>query len=169
MTSKKSIAEKQEILFNPLELVEDIILDQGWPYQRLSAYEVLSEVQGRWGSYRLLFLWQVEINVLHITGVMDIPLNFTYINEIYELLALINERLVLGHFEMYAEEGLPAFRYSFLIPNPKVLQSEILEEMIDIAVEECERFFPAFQFVMSGDKKAKEAATVAIMDTAGEA
>lgn len=169
MTSRKSVAEKHEILFNPLELVEDIILDQEWPYQRLSPYEVMSEVDGRWGSYRLVFLWQAEINILHVTCVIDIPLNFTYIDEVYELLAIINERMVLGHFEIYAEEGLPAFRYSFLIPNPKVIQTEILEEMIDIAVDECERFFPAFQFVISGEKKAKEAATIAIMDTAGEA
>jgi hypothetical protein len=169
MTSRKNIAEKQELMFNPLELIEDIVMGQNWPYQRLSNYEVLSEVEGRWGGYRMLFLWQDEINVLHFTCVMDVPINFTYLQELFELLALINERLVLGHFEIYAEEGLPAFRYSFLIPSPKVLQTEMLEEMIDIAVDECERFFPAFQFVISGEKKAKEAATVAIMDTVGEA
>lgn len=169
MTRRKNLAEKQELHFNPLELVEDVIMDQDWPYQRLSVYEMLSEVDGRWGGYRLLFLWQPEINVLHVTCVMDILLNFTFIDEIYELLSLINEHLVLGHFEIYADEGLPAFRYSFLIPNPKVIQTEILTEMIDIAVDECERFFPAFQFVSSGEKKAKEAASVAIMDTMGEA
>jgi hypothetical protein len=169
MTSKKSAPVDQDPVFNPLELVEDVILDQNWPCQRLNFYEILSEVEGRWGGYRILFLWQEEINVLHFACLLDVPLDSRNLQETYELLTLINERLAIGHFEIYQEEGLPAFRYSFLVNHPRNLQAETLEEIIDIAVHECEKFFPAFQFVLTGEKKAKEATSVAILDTVGEA
>lgn len=169
MTSKKNLADSQTHLLNPLEIVEDVILSQDWAYQRLSPYEILAEIEGRWGEYRLQFFWQDEVNILHFTCLMDLPVNMNHAREMYELLALINERLLLGHFEVFPEEGVPAFRYSFIVSGPRAFHNDLLEEAIDLALNECERFFPAFQFVMSGEKKAREAASVAIMDTVGEA
>jgi hypothetical protein len=41
--------------------------------------------------------------------------------------------------------------------------------MVDIAITECERFFPAFQFVLTGGKTPDEALTAAMLECAGEA
>jgi hypothetical protein len=41
--------------------------------------------------------------------------------------------------------------------------------MVDIAITECERFFPAFQFVLWGGKKPAEALAAAMLECAGEA
>jgi hypothetical protein len=40
---------------------------------------------------------------------------------------------------------------------------------IEAAVDECDRFYPAFQFVLWGDKSPAEALTSAMVDAAGEA
>jgi hypothetical protein len=41
--------------------------------------------------------------------------------------------------------------------------------MIDIAITECERFFPAFQLVLWGGKSPAEALQMAMLDCVGEA
>jgi hypothetical protein len=40
---------------------------------------------------------------------------------------------------------------------------------VDIAVAECERYYPAFQFVVWGGKNAPDAIATALLDTMGEA
>ena len=46
---------------------------------------------------------------------------------------------------------------------------EQLEDLVDISLNECERFYPAFQFVVWGGKKPAEAIEAAILETCGEA
>ena len=41
--------------------------------------------------------------------------------------------------------------------------------MVDIALTECERFFPAFQFVLWGGKSPGDALAAAMLDCVGEA
>ncbi len=47
---------------------------------------------------------------------------------------------------------MPVFRHSVLLRGARGASAESLEDMVDIAITECERFFPAFQFVLWGGK-----------------
>jgi len=47
--------------------------------------------------------------------------------------------------------------------------AEQIEDLVDIALTECERFYPAFQFVVWGGKSAEEAIAQAMIDPIGEA
>jgi hypothetical protein len=47
--------------------------------------------------------------------------------------------------------------------------SEQIEDLVDIAVSECERFYPAFQLVVWGGKPPDEAMAAAMIDPIGEA
>ena len=47
--------------------------------------------------------------------------------------------------------------------------AESLEDLVDIALTECERFFPAFQFVLWGGKSPADALAAAMLDCVGEA
>ena len=49
------------------------------------------------------------------------------------------------------------------------LSAEQLEDLLDIAINECERFYPALQLVVWGGRSVADAMTVARMDTIGEA
>jgi hypothetical protein len=155
--------------YNPIELIEDVMTAQELPFHRLSDVELATEVEGRWGSYHLQFFWQEDIKALHFSSIMDLKINDVPQPNLFELLSLLNERMILGHFEIYAEEDAPAFRYSFLVPTPQTLPLDLIEDAIEICLDECERCYPAFQYLISGEKGAKEAAAIAIMDTAGEA
>ncbi len=80
-----------------------------------------------------------------------------------------NERMALGHFDLWRDEGLLLFRHALLLGPSGSVEPDQIEILFDIAFTECERFFPAVQYVLWGGKSADEAAEAAMMDCAGEA
>jgi hypothetical protein len=156
-------------LNTPIDFIEDIVSTQEWPYQRLSQEELMVEIPGRWCEYRVHFFWQEDINILHLSSYLDMRVQHKDLKNVYELMAHINEKLALGHFEISEEDIIPSYRYAFLMFDGKAIKAEYIEDIIEIALSECERFYPAFQFVIFGNKSAKEAISVALLDTAGEA
>ena len=68
-----------------------------------------------------------------------------------------------------SDDGMPVFRHAVLLRGAQGASAESLEDMIDIALTECERFFPAFQFVLWGGKSPAEALAAAMLDCVGEA
>jgi len=89
--------------------------------------------------------------------------------QVHELLAIINEKLWLGHFGMWADEGLPMFRTTLPLRGHNGVTVEQAEDLVETAIIECERFYPAFQYVIWGGKTALEAVEAAMIDTVGEA
>ena len=65
--------------------------------------------------------------------------------------------------------SMVSFRHSVLLRGARGASVESLEDMMDIALTECERFYPAFQFVLWGGKRPAEALDAAMLDCAGEA
>ena len=61
------------------------------------------------------------------------------------------------------------FRQTCLLRGAHSASVEQLEDLVDVALTECERFFPAFQFVIWGGKSAEEAMQASLLDIAGEA
>ena len=60
-------------------------------------------------------------------------------------------------------------RHLTLLRGGTGLSPEQIEDMVDLAVSECERFYPAFQFVIWGGKSAADAVASSLLDTVGEA
>jgi hypothetical protein len=154
---------------NPLELVERVVADNEWTFDRTSDREIAVELAGRWCDYRLFFSWREDVHALHFTCAFDVRIPSPKFREIHTLLALVNEKLWLGHFDLWTEEGLPMFRHAVLLRGTKGLAQEQLEDLVEIAISECERFYPAFQFVVWGGKPPGEALSASILETVGEA
>ena len=70
---------------------------------------------------------------------------------------------------MDADDGMPLFRHALLLRGTPGASSESLEDLVDIAITECERFFPAFQFVLWGGKSPRDALDAAMLECVGEA
>ena len=49
------------------------------------------------------------------------------------------------------------------------LTLEQAEMLVEAAIDECERYYPVFQFVLWAGKKPSEALDAALLDTVGEA
>src|SRR4029077_20672253 len=123
---------------NPIDLVEEIVIANDWAHDRAGEDELIVEIPGRWYDYRLYFLWQGELSALHFSCVLDMKVPKRRRGVLYELLALANERLWLGHFDLAAGDNSPSFRYAVLLRGLSSLSSEQVEDVVDIAVSECE-------------------------------
>jgi hypothetical protein len=154
---------------NPIDLVEEIVLANEWAHDRTSEEEMVAEVSGRWCDYRLFFVWQEEISAMHFSAAFDMKVPKGRRQPVYELLALINEKLWLGHFDLASDDSSPAFRHAVLLRGAMGASVEQLEDLVDIALTECERFYPAFQLVVWAGKSAEDALTAAMIDPVGEA
>jgi hypothetical protein len=128
-----------------------------------------AEAPGKWCDYGLYFRWSSEISAMHFTCAFDLKVAAPVRPALFELLALANERLWIGHFGLDTDDGTAVFRHAVLLRGAAGSSSESLEDMVDIALSECERFFPAFQFVLWGGKSAPEALAAAMLECAGEA
>lgn len=154
---------------NPLDLVEQIVEGNDWTFDRRSDQELAVQVPGTWCDYSLYFAWNDEIEAMHFTCAFDMRVPPERRTPVYELLARVNEKLWLGHFGMWDDEGLPMFRH--VLPmraanGPTISQ---MEDIVETALYECERFYPAFQYVIWGGRTADDAVAAAMVDTVGEA
>ncbi|HTW26350.1 MAG TPA: YbjN domain-containing protein [Acetobacteraceae bacterium] len=154
---------------NPLDVLEQIVTANEWAFDRRSEAEMAAEAPGKWCDYGLYFSWSREISAMHFTCAFEMKVPPGRRAALYELLARANERLWIGHFGLDADDGTPLFRHSVLLRGARGASAESLEDMMDIALTECERFFPAFQFVLWGGKSPAEALEAAMLECAGEA
>jgi len=154
---------------NPLDVIEQVVAANDWAFDRRSDHEMAAEAPGKWCDYGLYFSWSSEISAMHFTCAFDMKVPERQRAALYELLALANERLWIGHFGMDSDDGMPLFRHSVLLRGATAASAESLEDMVDIAITECERFYPAFQFVLWGGKTPTDALQAAMLECVGEA
>jgi hypothetical protein len=161
--------ERDQLPANPLDIVEELVSANEWAFDRASEEEMVVEAAGRWGDYRMHFIWQEDLSAMYFSCLLDLKVPPHKRGLANELLAMINEKLWLGHFEIGTEEMMPTFRHTVLLRGLSGATPGQLEDLVDIAVAECERFFPAFQFVVWGGKSPSDAVAASLFETVGEA
>ncbi|WP_416898814.1 MAG: YbjN domain-containing protein [Minwuia sp.] len=154
---------------NPLDAVEDFVDANEWPADRSASDEMTVGVSGKWCDFHLWVSWRPEISSMHFACVFDLKVPASRQPDLHELLALANERMSIGHFDVWRDEGLLLFRHALLLGRDGEVEPGQIEALFDIAFTECERFFPAVQYVLWGGKSAAEAADTAMMECVGEA
>ncbi len=154
---------------NPLDILEDIVTANEWMFERSTDDELIVELAGRWCHYRMFFVWQRGIGALQFTCQFDMKVPDAKRSDVNDLLAMLNNRMWLGHFDLALEQNTPLFRYTILARNDRMPGIEALEDLVEIALTECERFYPAFQFVIWGGKRPAEAVAASMIEVAGQA
>ncbi len=78
----------------------------------------------------------------------------------------INENLWMGHFDIPKDTRTPSFRHTCLLRG--VAGIEHFEDLVDIAMAQCERYFAAFSLLANTEIANDQNLSLALMDTAGE-
>lgn len=151
---------------DPIDLIEQIVASNDWPFDR-SAGELSVAVTGSWCDYHFGFTFRDAERALQMTCAFDQRVPPNRRGEIYTLLGMINEQLWLGHFDLWSEDGVILFRHASLIGRQA--DSAVCGELIELAISTCERFFPAFQFVLWGGKSPELALAATLLEPQGEA
>ncbi|MGY9018466.1 MAG: YbjN domain-containing protein [Alphaproteobacteria bacterium] len=164
-----AVKDTIQVTTNPMDLIEQIAGAQGWTFERSADYEIAAEITGRWTDYRLFFSWLDDISAMHFACAFELTVPDHRRAPFNDLMARVNEQLAVGHFDLWADRGLPVFRHSMLLRGASGASVEQVEDLVEIALVESERFYPAFNYVVWGGKTPEEAFDAAMIDTVGEA
>lgn len=153
----------------PVEMLAALFDARGWLAEQVSEQELTGEIQGSWAKYQLRCIWRGEDNVLQVICLPDIRVSDAKRAPALELLARVNEQMWLGHFDIWSNGGMLVYRHGALLGDDGLLSLSQAQAVVETAIEECDRFYPAFQFVLWGDKEPGAALEAAMVDAAGEA
>lgn len=153
----------------PVEMLAALFEAHGWPFEYLGEDEISAEIKGSWTTYQFQAIWRREDHVLQLLCLPDVRVPDAKKAQIYEALALINEQLWLGHFDVWSSGNVLLFRHGLMLGDDGLLGPGQAQCIVEAALEECDRFYPVFQFILWGDKTPAEAIAAALVDAAGEA
>ena len=154
---------------NPIEALETIAKDNKWPLERISDDEASLECEGRWGQFTLGFLWQEEFQALQFCCISNLKVTGAKLPAIKELLYEINHKTWLGHFDIEDADNVIVFRYTSLMRGFSLHALEHIEDLIDLAMTEFDRFHPAFKATLTERKVANDLMLTMLADPMGEA
>ncbi len=155
--------------YNPIDQFEALVGGFEWPFRRASDNEIDLTVAGTWCDYHVSITWQPELEALHLTSALDVKVGPDKVREIHSLMALVNEQLWFGHFDLWSEDHVLIYRYGFPLNGGAMATVEQCESLLQMAVDSCERYYSAFQFVLWAGKTAEEAVASAMFETQGTA
>ena len=154
---------------NPLQVVEHLATSHVWEFERTSDDELNVVVQGKWADYQVLFAWMDDIEALQLACSFEFKGPERSNAEIEHLIPMINSQMWVGHFEFFPTETLVIFRHTLVLSGGARASSRQCEVLLANALDACERYYSAFQFVVSAGAGAREALEAAMFETAGEA
>ena len=153
----------------PLDMLASYFEANGWAYEHAGEDEIVATIQGSWAQYEVRAIWRDEDQVLQLLALPDIRVTDEKRATTYETLGLINEQLWLGHFELWSSSGIILFRHGALLGPGGTMTLDQAQILVETAIDECERFYPVFQFVLWGGKTPSEAISASLIETRGEA
>ena len=119
---------------NPIDIVEDVIHNKNWNFSRSDAHELVADIYTNMCQYRLYFNWSESLKSINFTVTFDIKFPPNKHSDIYELLAKINEKLWIGHFDITSKSGILAYRQTFFLPHENDMLFNQLEDLVDISI-----------------------------------
>ena len=79
--------------------------------------------------------------------------------EVLSLVAMINEQMWVGHFDIWPTDGVIMFRHALLLAGGAELNGRQCESVLTSAVMACERYYHAFSSSCGPAKPAARRST----------
>jgi hypothetical protein len=154
---------------HPVDVIEQVANSNDWSFERNTDDEISITVAGLWTEYQVSFSWMEDFEALHLACAFDLKVGEGRTIEVMRLLAMINEQMLFGHFDLWEQEGAIMFRQSLLLAGGAEPTSRQVEGLLSNALEACECYFQAFQFVVWSGTPAKDALASVLFETQGNA
>ena len=142
---------------------------QQWSFERVCEDEVTIVVRGKGGDYQVSFTWMHDMEALHLACAFELKVPERSKAEVQHLVPMINMKMWVGHFDLWLTDGLVMFRYTHLLSGDVEASDRQCEVLLSAALDACERYHSAFQFVAWSGEGAHAALEAVMFETAGEA
>ncbi len=158
-----------EDVSNPLDSVEEILSANDWTFDRMNEDELTVHVSGKMGHYKMMFHWQEEFSAMQFYCLFDLDIRGDALDLAAKTMSSINSDLWLGHFDLRRNTATPCFRHTSLFRGmTQTSGADHLEDLVDIALSECERYYPVFDMLSKGLPARQADLKLALMDVAGQ-
>lgn len=160
---------EQERQAHPVDVIEQIAALNDWSFERAGDDEITISIAGGWADYHVSFSWMEENEAIHLACGFDLKVPEARKLEVIRLLTLVNEQMWIGHFDLWSAEGVILYRQALLLSGGAEPNASQVERLLVTAIEACDRYFQAFQFVVWAGKTAAESIESVLFETVGEA
>ena len=154
---------------HPIDIVETLAANNEWDFDRISDEQIAMAVEGQWRTYSITLAWSGFDETLRMICTFDMDPPEAKLPALYELLNAVNDQCWAGAFTYWAEQKLMVYRYGLVLAGGHVASAEQTDTMIGAAVMSAERYYPAIQLSVWGDKTPQQALQVAIAEAYGRA
>ncbi|KPA20924.1 hypothetical protein shim_28400 [Shimia sp. SK013] len=154
---------------HPIDIVEHIATHYDWNFDRIADDQIAMAVEGQWKTYSITLAWSAYDETLRLVCSFENEPPEEKLPQLFEALNAVNDECWAGAFTYWQKQQLMIYRYGLVLTGGQVASPEQIDTLIRLAVEACERFYPAFQLVVWGDRKVEDAMQVAIAEAYGRA
>lgn len=154
---------------HPIDIVEHIAEHHEWEFDRIGDDQIAMAVEGQWRTYSITLAWSGHDETLRLVCTFEMEPPAEKMHALYEILNDINDQCWAGAFTWWAEQKLMVFRYGLVLAGGQTASPEQIDTMLHAAVAIAERYYPAFQLAIWGDKSPHDALQVAIAEAYGRA
>src|ERR1700688_3681111 len=100
------------IALDPLDVVERVLMAENLSFDRTEDGDLAFALTGDWKDYELWFAWRPEADCLQLCLALDMQALKAQRLAACELTSLVNQRIWLGHFEVWSDDGEVVFRHA---------------------------------------------------------
>lgn len=154
---------------HPIDIVESLAETHDWEFDRVTEDQIAMQVEGQWRNYALTLAWSPSDETLRLICTFEMEPPEDRMAQLYDLLNRCNDMVWTGAFTWWGEQKLMVWRYGLCLAGGQMAGPEQIDRLIASAVMASERFYPAFQLSLWGDKTPAEAMKVAIAEAYGRA
>lgn len=154
---------------HPIDIVEHIAAHHDWEFDRIHDDQIAMAVEGQWRTYSITLAWSAYDETLRLICSFEMEPPEEKFPQLCEALNAINDQCWAGAFTWWASHQLMVYRYGLVLAGGQVASPDQIDTMISAAVTSAERYYPALQLVIWGDRTPKEALQVAIAEAYGRA
>jgi hypothetical protein len=154
---------------HPVDVIEHVAALEDWSFERSGDDEITVSIAGSWCDYHVSVSWMEDVEALHLACAFDLKVSDQRRAEVMRLLAIVNEQMLLGHFDLWSGEGVVMYRHALLLTGGIEPSARQIGAMLVGAIESCDRYYQAFQFVVWAGRSAQEALEGALFETVGNA
>ncbi|NIZ14431.1 YbjN domain-containing protein [Phaeobacter sp. HF9A] len=154
---------------HPIDIVENLACSHDWDFDRIADDQIAMAVEGQWRTYSLTLAWSDYDETLRMVCSFEMEPPEAKVPQLYELINHMNDQCWAGAFNYWPEHKLMLYRYGLVLSGGQMATPEQVGAIVEAAVSNCERYYPAIQLMVWGERPAKEAMQVAIAEAYGRA
>lgn len=154
---------------HPIDMVESLAEYHDWDFDRIADDQIAMAVEGQWRTYSVTLAWSGHDETLRMVCTFEMEPPEEKLPALYEALNAVNDQCWAGSFTWWGEQKLMVYRYALVQAGASQPTPEQIQTLIGGAVAASERFYPAFQLVVWGDRPVDSAMQIAMAEAYGTA